>query len=262
MPRAVPSQIVQLIDQLYPGAASVSDFFISSGETQKLAAILGFLKEMPSEFITLSGQELGDFAVSRAMLERIQDLWISNPNHTLASYRGISPVALLRRTLSKCPDEVPAPGTTELTFITDDALRDSIRRDISAANQDMVAGEWKGATVLAGSGTEALLLWAIQQAERQQAGRISTAIAALITRKTLPQKPNASPERWNFIELIEIARQMNLIGDEAAAQARLGKNFRNLIHPGRAARLEQVCDRATALSALAAVEHVARDLAP
>ncbi|MCI1909012.1 MAG: hypothetical protein LKI99_04780 [Acetobacter fabarum] len=40
----------------------------------------------------------------------------------------------------------------------------------------------------------------------------------------------------------------------------IAKDFRNLIHPGRAQRLGQVCDRATALTALAAVESIARDL--
>jgi hypothetical protein len=50
--------------------------------------------------------------------------------------------------------------------------------------------------------------------------------------------------------------------DDTAQQARLGKDFRNLIHPGRASRLGKICDRGTALSALAAVEHVVRDLTP
>ena len=36
------------------------------------------------------------------------------------------------------------------------------------------------------------------------------------------------------------------------------QSFRNLIHPGRAARLAQTCDRATALSAIGALEHVVR----
>jgi hypothetical protein len=36
----------------------------------------------------------------------------------------------------------------------------------------------------------------------------------------------------------------------------------HLIHPGRAIRIGQACDRGTALSALAAVELIARDLKP
>jgi hypothetical protein len=147
-----------------------------------------------------------------------------------------------------------------LAFIKDTDLRESIRRDISAANQDMASGEWKGATVLAGSATEALLLWAVQEEERRNGGAIARAISGLTSAGTLPQKPNSNPERWNFIELIEVALHLGLLSSETATQGRLGKDFRNLIHPGRVLRLGQVCDRATALSALAAVEHVIRDL--
>ena len=49
---------------------------------------------------------------------------------------------------------------------------------------------------------------------------------------------------------------------QLATQTRLAKDFRNLIHPGRAQRQGQTCDRATALSAVAAVEHIVRCLTP
>jgi hypothetical protein len=45
-------------------------------------------------------------------------------------------------------------------------------------------------------------------------------------------------------------------------QCRLAKDYHNLIHPGRAQRLAQVCNRGTALSAVAAVEHVVNGLTP
>jgi hypothetical protein len=174
----------------------------------------------------------------------------------------MSPIALLRQALSKCPDEAPSRTTVELLFITDVDLRESVRLDISAANRDFGNSEWKGATVLAGSATEALLLWAVQDAERQHPGAVNAAIGSLVTAGKFPREPNSDPERWGLIELIEVALQLSLISSITAEQARLGKNFRNLIHPGRAARLGEVCNRATALSALAAVEHVANDLTP
>lgn len=116
--------------------------------------------------------------------------------------------------------------------------------------------------MLAGSATEALLLWAIQEAERHKPGTIPTAVAALLKARTLPKKPSTNPEQWSFIELIEVAHQLKRISDDTATQARLAKDFRNLIHPGRARRLGQICDRATAFSGLAAVEAVVRDLTP
>jgi hypothetical protein len=49
---------------------------------------------------------------------------------------------------------------------------------------------------------------------------------------------------------------LKLIEDDTAKLVRRAKDFRNLIHPERAARLRQRCDRSTALTALAAVEAV------
>ena len=151
----------------------------------------------------------------------------------------------------------PCPDTTELAFIdTRDAhLRDSIRGDIGAASIALHNGEWKGATVLAGSATEALLLWAILE-KRSDEDR-DKAIAAL-SPENRPRKND--PEEWSLHNYVEVARQLDLITNDCASAVRLAKKFRNLIHPGRAMRLAQRCDRATALSALAAVHHVVRDL--
>ena len=55
-------------------------------------------------------------------------------------------------------------------------------------------------------------------------------------------------------------RKLGLIDGETTKQADLAREFRNLIHPGRSARLAKICDRGTALSALAAVELIVRDI--
>ena len=120
----------------------------------------------------------------------------------------------------------------------------------------------KGATVLSGSATETLLLWALQEAEKQKAGVLNAAIVALLGNKTLTKNPGSDPETWGLHEYVEVAAYLKLITDDTEKLVRLAKGFRNLIHPGRAARLGQKCDRATALGALAAVEAVARDLMP
>jgi hypothetical protein len=185
-------------------------------------------------------------------------LWhnhVDPPN--LPQVQGKTAVLVIYETLKLCPDQTASPETADLIFISDGELRDSIRLDISSANRDLVSHEYKGATVLAGSATEALLLWAIQDREKQT---VATARTKLVSAKVLSSSVSADPERWSLIELIEVASELGLIEQNTAQQARLGKDFRNLIHPGRAARLGQVCDRATALSALAAVEHIVRDL--
>jgi len=80
--------------------------------------------------------------------------------------------------------------------------------------------------------------------------------------KKLSKNPDNNLENWVLFEYIEVAAELKVISDETATQARLAKDFRNLIHPGRAQRLGQECNRATALSAVAALEHVVNDLSP
>jgi hypothetical protein len=118
--------------------------------------------------------------------------------------------------------------------------------DLSTATSALHNSEWKASTVLAGAVVEALLLWAIQ---REPNGFVAIELA--------PKKPI---ERWDLAELITVAHELNLIDAATRKQADLARDFRNLIHPGRAQRTGPACDRGTALTALAAVELVVRDL--
>ena len=74
------------------------------------------------------------------------------------------------------------------------------------------------------------------------------------------EMPLSDIDRWDLDQFIEVAAYLDLLTTDTCTAARLAKNFRNLIHPGRAARLAQTCDRATAYSAIGALEHVIRDL--
>jgi hypothetical protein len=171
MSRVVPSQVLEIIAQLY--AEEARDPKISSGvRPGHLKAIADTLDQVPSELIVLSDQDLVDFHVSVSFIRTALD----GRHTTLSQYRGMNPVFLLHQALMKCPDEAPSATTASLTFIQDADLRESIRRDISAAHQDAANGEWKGATVLAGSATEALLLWAVQDVENLRgAGTLNAA---------------------------------------------------------------------------------------
>jgi len=93
--------------------------------------------------------------------------------------------------MAACVDDAATVATTPLSFIADAALRESIRLDMSGAHRDLGQDEWKGATVLAGSAIEALLLWALQERERNKPGDVPAAVAALIGSKTLKGNPGA-----------------------------------------------------------------------
>src|SRR5262249_60342613 len=125
--------------------------------------------------------------------------------------------------------------------------------DSDAANRALSDGLWKASTVLAGAAAEALLLWAITNKK-------STLEVEAAARKTMIPSARQDPNRWDLDGYIKVAGQLALIEAETVAQADLAREFRNLILPGRSARLAKICDRGTALSALAAVELIVRDL--
>jgi hypothetical protein len=83
----------------------------------------------------------------------------------------------------------------------------------------------------------------------------------LTANKKLDRNPRSDRDKWFLPHYIEVAAELPLIANETAITARLCANYRNLIHPGRVARLGQVCDRGTAFSAVGALEHIVRDLA-
>jgi hypothetical protein len=246
MPRTVPSQVVELIQQKLPQASANVDV---TGQTAPfLMAVARLVDEIPVELLTISGRDYDDLICGIEAIKVGVGRWLRSGHVgqiSMPNLDGKNAVHLVRDALSKCPDQIPSMETAVLSFIDDPDLRESIRLDISSATNDLHDGQWKPATVVAGSAAEALLLWAIQRHPLQD---------------TAPGRPNKAIEKWDLHEYAIVARALGLISDATLKQTMLAKDFRNLIHPGRAQRLGQVCDRGTALSALAAVEHIARDL--
>jgi hypothetical protein len=266
MPRVLPSDVVRAADQMFNEMATNPNAFphVTAAEVPSLVALVKLVESVPNELIVVEPRQYAGLMASIAYLQAMSDVFQSKgvPSALPPRVRGFkeNPVALIRAAMAACPDEAPSLRTAALPFIADPALRESIRLDISAANQDLANGEWKGATVLAGSAVETLLLWALQRHETQRQGALAAAGAALVAEHRLDHPPHTNREKWVLHEYIEVAAHLEIIAQETAAQARLVKDFRNLIHPGRAARLGQKCDRGTAFAAVAAVEFVVRDL--
>lgn len=262
MPRVVPSQVRAYIGTLpdhtiYPEAASLNHLGSAA-----LSSILDLLGQIPDELLTMDATAYSSFIGAKGEIRDTLEVWTAqrNAGHTpVARTYHISrdPVGIIRDALAKCPDESPAPATSELNFINDPALRTNLRNDIGAINRTLSNGEWKAATVLAGSAIEALLLWKLQQIPK---ANIDAAIKALTGSGELKTKPKPNLEDWVLHDYAEVAAHLKTIKQDTATETRLAREFRNLIHPGRAQRLAQNCDRGTALSCVAALEHVVRDL--
>lgn len=268
MPRVLPSQVVTVIDRMFPWAATQVDaqgsrINLGLGNSTQLAPIIALVELIPPELIILDSAHYAGFAAALAAIRNALQMWPARGDvFSLSNVPGfgeLNPVTLVRRALAQCPDEAPSPQIAGLTFIADVDLRQNLRIDISEAYRAYADGSWKAATVLAGSVVEALLLWAIQQ--RSVAER-TAAVSTLLRGGKLGRDPGTDPETWVLHDYIEVVHQLGRISAETASQSKLTKDFRNLIHPGRASRLGLTCDRGTALSALASVEHTIRELTP
>jgi hypothetical protein len=105
-----------------------------------------------------------------------------------------------------------------------------------------------------------LLLWKLQEPPRTSAEVFDAAkklAAAAMPKRAEPQK---DINHWGLEHYIAVAEHFAVIKGDTPAATKLAQTFRNLIHPGRAIRRQQTCDRATAHSALGALDHVIRDL--
>jgi hypothetical protein len=255
MTRIVPSQVVMVIDKLFPTLIKqINAITLDYSHLYQVSAIAALTDQIPQELITLNQDDYAVYVASLAAIKNAIQIWTVRGNvstgnlETLPGLSKLNPVTLVRRSLEKCPDDFPAASTTELLFINDYDLRDSIRIDISTSQQAFNNGEWKASTILAGSAIEALILWKLKQADQN-----------ILQSKVIKLKVS-DIEQWGFHNLLEAANAIGVINKNTYAQTMLAKDFRNLIHPGRALRLKQKCTRATALVALASLAFVVDDM--
>jgi hypothetical protein len=256
LPSVVPSQIVEYIDATFPyfNTPTPQGVGISPSICAALSALLRLIEELPNALLPSDPQTYSEFIRSQEHIRYvIQKAQCQTATPLLTPDTGKpSQVQIIRNALHSCHHEVPPRNSKELAFINDSEFRRTLLVDLEAARSALNNGEWKAATVLGGSLVESLLLWAIQN---QEPSKIQGAFAA---RKLRNKSPD--PLDWGLHEYVEVAEELGLVESETAKQTRLAKDFRNLIHPGRTVRLQQSCDRGSALAASAAVELVSRDL--
>jgi hypothetical protein len=254
LPRVVPSQVVAIIDTAFPGIDPARPGTYNSGHAAALHGMVSLARQVPPELITGASEYL-DFILCIEVIERTLQLWLTKEISTLPGMPGRfpDPVQKMRNILAACRDDPLPQGGSILTFIPDPDLRHNIARDIRAADDALSHGEWKAATVLAGSAIEALLHWRLQSVPKPA---MATAIGSAISASLLTRNPPSDPDRWDLHDMVEVAGQLKILSAGTLTTVRQAKDYRNLIHPGRSVRLRQVCNRSTALVAVAALEQV------
>jgi hypothetical protein len=149
-------------------------------------------------------------------------------------------------------------ATSGIAFVKSSGLRNALRLDLAAAETALTRADWKTSTVLAGSVVEALLLDSL---ERRRPQKLTKAISSVAARHPSWRKPSAAAiEDWGLDQYVEVAFELGLIKETTRLQCLQAKDFRNLIHPGRAQRKALECSRGTAFAAASAVALVVEDL--
>lgn len=265
MRKYAPSEVVAYINRALPSAKDDRpdySFFVSRNIRATLLGLVEIADRVP-EHLVIDTEALTDIISSvQAIRTVVREAETQDVRHDLqptlgpASPGQLNPVALIRRAFERCPDDAPAPQVERLTFIKDVPFRRSLETDLDGVDRALAGREWKAATVLGGAVVEALLLWAVQQ----RPAEIRPAIQNAMNAGDLKKDPGPDPETWHLSDYVAVARELKILKPDSATQARLLTAFRNLIHPGRVARMGTACNRATALAAQAAIAFVIEDL--
>lgn len=259
MPKVLPSDVAVAIETAFPWATSVKSppvALLSDGPA--VAGLVAVIDRLPEATLQLSADEYQRFVWAVAALQhlakRFELATVSAGGGWPWPFLGNQHVVTeLWQLLKKCPDEGIEASTSALEFLDDEHLRLSVRSDVSSIEVALNNGQWKAATVLAGSVVEALLLWNVKKdGDAQRRSALQAAMTNL--------KLSAGPDEWVLGQYIDIAQKLGDISRATADQARLAKDFRNLIHPGREVRKRMRCDRGTAHAAFAALNLVIVDL--
>lgn len=258
MARVVPSQLAEIIDAAYPHISNRPPQAYDHSHGPRLRAVVEVARQVPTELFT-GPSDFNDFMLCISVIEEQLQRWLISGSGQVLGFVGRfdDPLQKMHEILLRCRDEPLPNNPLMLRFIANRRLRDSILRDIRGADDALAHGEWKAATVLAGAAIEALLHWRLG---RKTAMQLQAAAKAAVSAKMLTREPDGNLDNWGLAQLIEVAGQLALLKKDTLVTARQSKDFRNLIHPGKAKRLAQQCDRSTALVAMAALVRVIDEL--
>jgi hypothetical protein len=260
MPKIVPSQVIEVIDQALPQCRVQqqnpgAQFRIDEPRAGFLQGIVDMVSAIPAYLLPNEPRRYLEFLAGISAINQQIVRWRTHPGmmDTAAGY-DVNPLTLIRRALSECPDEAaPAAIVERFAFLADPVFVRSVAGDTAAAEAAMSRSEFKVTVVMAGACIEALLLWKLRTTQNP------AAIAALFQAQGAAFTAKANPNNileWGLYDLIEGARLAGLINERAKALATFAKDFRNLIHPGREMRTGTECKRSNAATAIAALETV------
>jgi hypothetical protein len=190
---SVPSHIARIIRERHPQLAGHTNL-ASASEATFVAGILAAVKDPPDG--TVPAELQTRFTTSTGSLNAAVESCF--PDARRGHLTGQMLLDLLTL-LAACPDEPFRPDDASLDFIDDTDLRRTLSVDLAAAHRALVHGEWKAATVLAGSVLEALCLWIIR---RNGDERRNASVERLSREGVLRRRPADDILHWQATEVI------------------------------------------------------------
>src|SRR5437879_1304684 len=115
MPRVVPSQITEIIDQFKLDIHRT----IGRDNTAHLTGLLAPVEQLPSDLLILSASDYSLYVVAVEELKSTLAKWVNgiDKGYGLSprtEFEGVNAVGLIRRVLALCPDQSPASASSDL----------------------------------------------------------------------------------------------------------------------------------------------------
>jgi len=127
-------------------------------------------------------------------------------------------------------------------FISDQRFRLSLLSDYSEILASLETGSWKAVHVLAGGIVEAVLVDYLVASDYQK-------------------RTGRDPLEFDLFKAIEACKAEGVLSQRAFELSSVVRGYRNLIHPGRAIRLNEKVDKNTAVIAKALVDVIIDEIA-
>jgi hypothetical protein len=123
MPRVVPSRVLRLIDSI-PLPERNGVVRMNKVDPALLSGLIDLIEQVPEELLTMDNDTYTYFIYAKAQIREILATWTSNRNaghdpQTFQFSTPTNPLAAIHKAFTKCQDDSPSPGTSELNFITD-----------------------------------------------------------------------------------------------------------------------------------------------
>ncbi len=114
MPRVVPSDVMRIINRMYPrlGRGTDATPHVNSGDVPGLAALAHLVEAVPEELIVLEPGRYAGLTAAVAYLRAVADVFQGSrspqAHHLLLRGFEENPIALIREVMEVCPAEAPA----------------------------------------------------------------------------------------------------------------------------------------------------------